>query len=179
MTVKSFVRFIIGIGIALLLLSLAAPPTGIPRAQLFPPMFIYGSATGKAQGVVTKTYTEMTRNIFKTGERNSLVDYEFQGPYVPLLLANKPSGAGDTVKYAGTVQVSNDSLNSFTVGMPVPIRYEKTYPVISGIDQANGGRNIGQGSGLLSGWLIWAFVTLTLGYIIAGFLERIMLRESY
>lgn len=179
MTLKSFLRFVIGVGIAVLIFALAAPPLGIPRAQLFPPAFVYNGALGKTQGVVTKAYTEMTRNIFKTGERISFVDYQFQAPYVPLLLGTKPTGSGDKVTYAGTVQVAPDALGHFTVGMSVPVRYEPTYPVISGIDQAEGGRSSAQGSGLFSGWLFWATGAIVIGYLLVGPLERIILRENY
>ena len=179
MSVKSILRFILGMGIALGIFAFAVPPLGIPRAQLFPPAMVYGNATGKTTGVITKAYTVLSRNIFKTGERLSMVDYQFQAPYVPLLFGAKPAGSGAQVMYQGTVQVTDENFGAFKEGMSVPVRYEPTYPVISGIDSPQGGRSGAQGSGLFSGWIFWALGTAVLGYIIAGSLERFLLRESY
>jgi hypothetical protein len=42
-----------------------------------------------------------------------------------------------------------------------------------------GGRSVAQGSGWVSGWILYMLLIGLLGYVIAPLLERIMLRESY
>lgn len=183
MTTKSLVRFAIGLVIALILLCLILPPIGVPRAQIFPPFYGYQNATGTTRGQVTKVYTSVTGNPFKVGEgeRWYLVDYAFTAPAgtavaVPV---TKPPPAGQPTKFTGTVRVNKEDHAKFKAGEIVPIRYERTYPTISGINLPHGGRNGASGSGVISGWIIWALVTLVLGYLIAGALERLLLRESY
>jgi hypothetical protein len=177
MTVKGLIRYAVGVALAILLLFIVCPLIGVPRAQLFPPGFVYGNATGQTKGVVTNKRKAPTSNPFHVGEHMSLIDYSFQAPYTPLLLG--PQKSDPNHLYTGTVKVANESYDHFQIGQVVPVRYETTYPVISGIDQLEGGRSGAQGSGLLSAWIAWTIAILVLGYVISPWLERLMLRESY
>ncbi|MDX1934883.1 MAG: hypothetical protein SFU56_19985 [Capsulimonadales bacterium] len=177
MTIKSIVRFVVGLFLAALLLNIALPYAGIPKAQLYPPPFVYGNATGKTRGVVTRTYKQETSDPFHVGEKLSYVEYRFRAPYTPLLFGDPKSDPAKV--YTGVAQVKNEDFDKFKQGVAVPIRFETTYPVISGIDHPTGGMNVGKGSGILSGWIGWAIVTVVIGYFLSGTLERFMLRESY
>jgi len=177
MTVKGVVRYLIGIALAILLLSLVCPLIGIPRVQLFPPGFAYGNATGRTNGVVTNKRKAPTSNPFHVGEHMSLIDYAFRAPYTPLLLGSQKSEPNHV--YTGTVKVANENYDHFQIGQIVPVKYEKTYPVISGIDLPEAGRSGASSSSLLSSWIGWTLAFLVLGYVIAPWLERLFLRESY
>ncbi len=177
MTLKGVLRYLISVFLATLLLAIVLPFAQIPRAQMFPPAFVYSNAQGKTTGVVSKKYRVPTSNFFKVGDQINLIDYRFQAPYTPLLLGDPKSNPKKV--YTGTVQVGDEAYARFAVNTPVPVRYEKTYPVISGINQAGGGRSTGPGSRLLSGWVLWALLVLALAWMISPLLERVMLRESY
>jgi hypothetical protein len=177
MTVKGVVRYIIGVALAILLLSFLCPLIGIPRAQIFPPGFAYANATGRTKGVVTSKRTAPTSNPFHVGEHMSLIDYAFRAPYTPLFLG--PQKSEPDHLYTGTVKVANENYEHFQIGQTVPVKYETTYPVISGIDVPEAGRSGASSSGLLSSWIGWTLAFLVLGYVIAPWLERLFLRESY
>lgn len=177
MTVKSSVRFLIGILLAALILTIGVPYVGIPRAQLYPPPYIYASAAGKTQGTITKKYQRETSDPFHVGDKLNYVDYQFEAPYTPIFLGDQKSDPHKV--YTGTAQIKNDDFAHYNEGDTVPIKYETTYPVISGIDSPYGGMNGARGSGLISGWIGWAIATVILGYFLSGALERVLLRESY
>lgn len=177
MTVKGLLRYCIALLIATLLLALLLPLAGIPRAQLFFPAFAYSNARGKVSGVVSAKRQPPTSNPFKVGDHIDLIDYRFRAPYTPLLFGPQKSEPNHV--YTGTVLVKEDYFDKVQVGQAVPVKYEKTYPVISGIDEPGVGRSGATGSGIFSGWLIWAVVSIVLAYLIAPWLERVMLRESY
>ena len=176
MTAKSVLRFIIGYIIAAVVMGLLLPFANIPRAQLLPPALVYANASGKGSGVITKKRWRETSNPFHVGDKVYLIDYAFKAK-APILLGAK--GAGTIQQYTGTVKVEQDVHDRMAVGSVVPIKYEPTYPVISGINQAGFGRSGAQGIGLFTAWWLWMFLTLVIGYMIAPFLERFMLRESY
>lgn len=62
----------------------------------------------------------------------------------------------------------------------VHVKYEKSYPEISGIEDnwANGSRSIGAGSNILSGWILWLLATLFLGWLSMMVLERFGRQEN-
>lgn len=157
-------------------MGLLLPSAGIPRAQLLPPALVYGNAPGKGTGIVTKKHWRPTANPFHVGDKVYLVSYAFKAK-APAIVGTK--GAGKIQRYTGTVKVEQDVHDRMQLGNPVKIKYEPTYPVISGIIQPGFGRSGDQGSGLFSAWWLWMFLALLIGYLIAPFLERIMLRESY
>jgi hypothetical protein len=152
------------------------PFAGIPRAQLLPPALVYANATGKGSGVVTKRHWRPTANPFHVGDKVYLIDYAFKAK-APAILGT--TGAGTYQRYTGTVKVEQEVHDRTAIGSVVPIKYEPTYPVISGINQPGFGRSGAQGSGLFSAWWLWMVLALVVGYMIAPLLERIMLRESY
>jgi hypothetical protein len=175
-TAKSVLRFIIGYIIAAVLMGLLLPSVGIPRAQLLPPAIVYANASAKGTGVVTKRHWRPTANPFHVGDKVYLISYAFKAK-APAILGTK--GAGTVQQYTGTVKVDQSVHDAVALGNVVKVKYDPTYPVISGIDQPGFGRNGAQGSGLFSAWWLWMFLALVIGYMIAPFLERIMLRESY
>ncbi|MBC8101571.1 MAG: hypothetical protein H7Z41_03155 [Cytophagales bacterium] len=176
MTAKSILRFVIGYVIAAVLMGLALPIIGIPRAQLLPPALVYTNARGKGSGIITGKRKEPTSNPFKVGESVYLVEYAFRAK-APDLLGAK--GAGTNQRYTGTINVGQEEYARVEPKGIVPIRYEPTYPVISGINLPAFGRSGAQGSGLFSGWMLWLIPAVVLGYCIAPLLERILLRENY
>ena len=176
MTAKSFLRFLIGYLIAAALMGVALPYFGIPRAQLLPPAIVYGNAKGRITGILYKKRTSPTGNPFHVGDLVYLVDYTFKAK-VPRILGT--SGVGTVKQYTGYMQVSQEVYSAAVKDAPVPIKFEPTYPDISGIDLPGYGRSGAAGSTIWSFWWVWLFVALVLGYLIAPFLERIMLRESY
>jgi hypothetical protein len=175
-TAKSILRFLIGYVIASILMGLLLPKVGIPRAQLLPPALVYANATGKGSGVVTKKHWRPTANPFHVGDKVYLVSYAFKAK-APVLLGT--TGGGKIERYTGTVKVEQEVHDRMQIGDVVQIKYDPTYPVISGINQPGFGRSGAQGSGLFSAWWLWMFLALLIGYLIAPFLERFMLRESY
>lgn len=179
MTLKSILRFIIGFIIAVLILSVAVPYVGIPKAQLYPPPYVYKNATGKATGYVTKVYKVPSADPMGTAEgvQDYLVDYQFRAPaWVGL---GAPKGQGKNTLYKATVGVKQEISSQTKVGAAVPIKYEKTYPPINGINLPGYGRSFTDGSGIYSGWILWFLGALVLGFLIAPLLQRIFLREDY
>lgn len=177
MTAKSFLRFLMGYVIAAVLMGIALPYAGIPRAQLLPPALVYSGARGHATGVITGKRTPPTSNPFHVGDVIYLVDYQFAAP-APRILGTRGDGVTKQV-YSGYVNVSEEAYNSVQKGQQVPIKYEPTYPDISGVVLPGFGRSGAPGSTILSAWWGWFALALVLGYVIAPLLERIMLRESY
>lgn len=157
-------------------MGLLLPLVGIPRAQLLPPPLVYANASGKGSGIVTKKHWRPTANPFHVGDKVYLVDYAFKAK-APAMLGAK--GAGVVQRYTGTIKVDQEVHDRTELGSVVQVKYEPSYPVISGINQPGFGRNGAQGSGLLTAWWLWLFLAFLIGYLIAPFLERIMLRESY
>jgi hypothetical protein len=167
---------LIGYVIAAVLMGLLLPNIGIPRAQLLPPAQVYSYANGKGSGIVTKKHWRPTANPFHVGDKVYLIDYAFKAK-APAILGT--TGAGKIQRYTGTVKVEQAVHDTTQVGAVVPVKFEPTYPVISGINQPGFGRSGAQGSGLFSAWWLWMFLALVIGYMVAPFLERVMLRESY
>ena len=163
----------IGVALAAVLLSIALPYINIPRSQLLPPALVYGEARGKTSGVVTNKRTRGAANPFKVGTKVYLVDYQFIAKAPAMLRESRP---GTAKTYRGTVRVDQGSWNGLAPGSRIPIRYEPTYPTINGIDLAWGGRSEAQGSGLFSGWMLWALAAVFLGYMFTPLLERILPR---
>jgi hypothetical protein len=178
MTVKGIVRYLIALVIAVVIMNVGLPMVGVPRSQLWPPSFGYGSAKGRVQGVITKKHKEDHPSPFKVGVRISMVDYKFYAPYTkPLLFGDQKTTPKK--EYVGWVYTEDDFYDRVKEGQVVPIKYDPEYPTISGIDMPGAGRNTMQGSNVLSAWIAWAFGALALAWVISPLLERIALRESY
>jgi len=176
MTTKSLLRLLIGCAIAACLIIGILPSVGLPRAQILPPPMIYGQATGKTYGYVTKKKVEDSPNPFESGVKVFRVDYRFRATVPPNLGAKK---VGKQEVYTGRAYVERGLYDGLQVGAQVPVKFEKTYPVINGINVKGGERSTEQGSGLLSGWILYAIAIVVLGYCIAPLLERVMLRENF
>jgi hypothetical protein len=178
MTAKSALRLLIACVIVWIALSFALPKVGIARSRMLPPPMAYsGSASKKTTGYISAKHTEPSSNIFKSTETVYLVDYQFRAPGVPGFGGAKPKEASPW--YKGTVNVTQEFYAAAKVGSPVPVKYDPTDPELSGIDLAGAGRN-GSGHGsMLSLWIAITLVTLVLGYLLAPWLERIILRENF
>jgi hypothetical protein len=177
MSSKSLIRYAIAVAIAALLVIGLLPVVGIPTSQILPPPAVYGGAKEKTKGVVTGKKEQATPNPFRVGDMVYWVDYKFTATAPPLLF---DKNAGKKREYQGKVAVKKAFWDLVVPnGSTVPVRYEKSYPVINGIDSPMGGRSVAQGSGWVSGWILYMLLIGLLGYVIAPLLERIMLRESY
>lgn len=194
MSVRRVVRYIFGVLIAGILLGIGLPFVGVPSSHFLPPPHVWDKAEGKARGVLTGKYYDITGNPFDVGAHLYFVNYQFMAR-APLAAGAMKAGKPQT--YTGTVRLRDKAVYE-SIGtpadvkagdapakqvvpvnrIPVRVRYEKTYPDISGIDEAWGGRSIGAGSNLLSGWLIWVFATLVLGWFMMVLLERFGAKEN-
>ena len=105
---------------------------------------------------------------------------------------------GPVQAYTGTLRVTKDTYETLPIldadknttfhakdiiqlaPYPVRVRYEKTYPEINGIEDAwaNGDRSIAGGSNFWSGWMIWVFVALFLGWLLMMIFERFGRQEN-
>lgn len=176
MTTKSALRMLIGWLIAAILLNLLLPFAGIPHAQLVPPAIVYMNAGGRTKGVVIGKQSDPSSNPFKVGDHVWKINYAFRAT-APHILGT--TGEGTSQRYLGSVAVSEDAYNNVVIGESAPVKYEPSYPDISGIDVPGFGRSGGPGSSMWSFWWIWLFVSLIIGYFIAPLLERFILRENY
>ena len=178
MSFKTVLRFLIGVLIAGILLQILVPLLGIPQAQLAPPMIAYNRANGQAKGIITSKRDAATPNPFRVGDKIYFVSYQFAA-IAPAVAWDK-AGAGKPKKYTGETPVSASAYEQAKVGAVVPVKYEKKWPVISGINSPNGGRSEQGGAGLFSLWILWAMLTLVLGYLLMTPIERTgLLRESF
>ena len=170
MTLRRVGRFFIGLVIAIVLLGLVLPLIGIPKSHFLPPTWVYRKAEKVTSGRIVKVYSPVTNDPFKVGEHMYFIDYVFQAP-------DPVSGAAQT--YNGTMRLSQDLYQTSKVDERVPIRYEKTYPWINGVDVEGAGLGCGEGSNVLSGWLIWVLVSIVLAYIIGKILGKYGVQEDY
>ena len=150
------------------------PLVGIPRSHLLPPAMVWNAAQGKTTGLIVKYTNEATNNPFKIGDRIYYIRYEFKA--VPPEELN----AGAHVKrqlYQGRVRLTGDV--GVKPGQTVPVRYELTYPEISGVDDPRAGIGCYGPSAWFSGWLIWLGVCLVLSYGIMLLIERFSHVEDF
>jgi hypothetical protein len=175
--VKTVVRYLIAFVIVVFAMTLILPLVGIPRGMMLPPPFVYNNATGRTKGVVVKKHKEASSNAFRVSQYNPFVDIEFRAPYKPILFGEPKSDPNKL--YAVKVPVTDANYAKYQVGMPVPVKYDKDYPLISGIDMKEGGQSLIGPANLLSGWLIFFGIAIVLGHVLSPWLERLMLRESY
>jgi hypothetical protein len=170
-TLRRVGRFFIGLVIAIVLLGIVLPLIGIPKSHFLPPSWIYKKAEKVTAGRIVKTYSPVTNDPFKVGEHLYFIDYVFQAP---------DPKTGVKQAYNGTVRIADKGLyTSAKVDQRVPIRYEKTYPWINGVDVENAGLGCGEGSNILSGWLIWVLVSFVLAYIFGQILGKYGVQEDY
>jgi hypothetical protein len=191
------IRYIIGVIIAAIVLSILLPVVGIPRSHFLPPAMVYNKADGIARGYLTAKYYDITGNPFDVGGRQFFIRYKFRakspgpkgapdgGPVMDydgvMRLSDADKGVYDTIPITidkSTADKTVNQVNIPTYPVPIKVRYEKTYPYINGIIGVNGSdapwgnRNIGEGSNNSSGWIMYIFVTLAVGYGFMMLIER-------
>lgn len=176
MSAKSVLRLLLGVFLAAVLLAVALPAVGIPRSHYLPPPMIYNTATGKTTGVVTGKIFQGTRNPFAVGEKTYWVGFRFAAKVPPALGVQN---VGKIKTYKASVNVEKVFYDRIKIGDRVPVKFEKTYPDICGINLKNAGRSSAAGSSMISGWMLYAALTLVLGYAIAPLIQRLFLREDY
>ncbi len=172
MSVNRVLRYLGGLIIASVLLFLILPFVGVAQSKFLPPPLVYAKADGRAVGRITGKSVSPTANPFKTGDHVYLVDYKFVAPTPQ---GGPPVKGSPKQAYTGTLRAPDEgAYNAAQIGAYIkPIKYEKTYPEINGIDTENGGRSVGAGSNILSGWLLFVLLDLILAYgIMALVLER-------
>ena len=183
MSLNRVLRYLGGLVIATLLLVVILPLAGVVPAKFLPPAVPYASADGKAQGRVTAKETSATANPFKVGDHVYLFSYEFYALTPPPRGVTTP---GPKQIYQGQMRVMDETTyNAITAGQPIrQITYVKSDPDINGIDPATtggvlGGRSVGAGSNILSGWILFLLLDLALAYFfMAVVLERFGKQEN-
>jgi hypothetical protein len=177
MSLYRLLRYLAGTVIAGVLIWFIAPYAGIPHSHMVPPSWIYAKAAGQSNGAITKKYYLVTNNPFNVGAHMWFVDYQFQ--------ADPPNAPPHTPKqtYTGEVRVEQADYDKAHTEGAVNVKYEETYPWINGLmDQSSLGtplgQSIGEGSNILSGWLIWVAATLLLGYFVMLILEQFGPKED-
>ncbi len=178
MSVNRVLRYLGGLFIATVLLFLILPFVGVAQSKFLPPPLVYAKAAGSAWGVITKKEVSPTANPFKTGDHVYLLDYKFKA--TPMA-ARAPIPSGPKQVYNTQIKVDaatwgdmdNPQKSGMQPGQLVHVKYETTYPEISGIDRPELGIGCGPGSNILSGWLLFVLLDLALAYgIMALVLER-------
>ena len=178
MSLNRVFRYLGGLIIATLILGFGLPLAGIAPSKFLPPPMVYNTAQGKAHGVIISKDVSPTANPFKVGDHIYLVKYAFRAPPP---LGRGETKPGKTERYYGEVRVPDETTyNALMPDDPISaIKYETTNPDINGIDAPNGGRSIGAGSNILSGWLIFLALDLALAFgIMMVVLERFGAKEN-
>jgi len=182
MSAARIFRFILGTIVAVALLVGLVPLAGITRDKLLPPAVGYGEANKLARGVITRKYATPTANPFKVGDHIFMFDYQFVAPSPDAMQAGRPNA---TETYKGALRIEQNIYGDESTGkggvyegMPLRVKYDPAYPWINGIDADWGGRSVGEGSNILSGWLIWVVVALILGYLFMMLFERFAKTEN-
>ncbi len=185
MSLNRVLRYLGGLIIATILLAVILPLAGIPASKFLPPGVAYGRAAGSAYGRVTKKEVQPTGNPFKVGDHVFLVDYQF---YAPDPLARGQTKPGPKALRSNQVRVDegvwgdmdHPDKSGIQPGQRVVVKYETTYPDISGIVSPEDlGRGCGPGANLLSGWILFLIGDLVLGYLVMMLvLERFGAKEN-
>ena len=195
MSARRVLLFLLGTLITGAVLMLLLPFLGISSSHFLPPSRVYAGAQGEAKGAIVSKYYDETGNPFHVGDHLYFLNYQFHAHTPP---ARGTAVPGPVQEYGGTIRVEKDTYDTLPVlpadkdtvfaakqviqlkHYPVHIRYEKTYPEINGIsdDWAHGSRNIGPGSALWSGWIIWLLAALLLGWLTMMILERFGRQEN-
>jgi hypothetical protein len=200
MNLTRLLRFAIGLVIAVILLYVILPIVGVPSSEFLPPAVVYNKAQGETRGVVTGKYTVGGNNPFKIGANLYFVNYSFRAH------APAPHGSlqpGPVQTYSGTCRLDSSTYHQYqsaagdqqssdnpTPGQviplppyPVKIKYSKSNPVISGIEESwaqqyQMGRSVSPGSNTIGGWMVWIVVALVLAFFIAMLLSLFMKSEE-
>jgi hypothetical protein len=168
MSGKRILRLFIGLIIALVLVPLVLPLTGVPRSHFLPPQWVYQQAKGQAQGVVLGwRYTE-SNDPFEVGTKYFFIKYVF--------LAMPPTpGATKMQHYYGEVQVTKQMYHDVTMGEQAPVKYELTYPEINGINYDGAGMAYNAANNT---WYEWLALVVALAVIFMLVMERVGAKED-
>lgn len=194
MSVTRVIRFILGVICGALFLGFVLPFVGIPSSHFLPPSHVWQKAQKVTWGRLTSKYYDVTQDPFHVGDLQYFVNYQY---YAPAPLSSGVAKVGKPQLYNGTVRLKDKGTYNYiatppgvkaddvkakviipVLPLPIHVRYEKTYPDISGIDEPWGGRNIGQGSNTLSGWLLWVLAAFAVGYLFMLLFERFGAKEN-
>lgn len=194
MSVTRVIRYVLGVICGALFLGFVLPYVGIPSSHFLPPDHVWQRAQGVTRGTLTSKYYDVTQDPFNVGDLQFFVNYQY---YAPAPLASGAAKVGKPQLYTGTVRLKDKNTYDHVATppevkagdakakeqvvvfpLPVRVRYEKTYPDISGIDAPWGGRSIGAGSNILSGWLLWVLAAFVVGYFFMLLFERFGAKEN-
>jgi hypothetical protein len=149
------------------------PLVGIPRSKFLPPASVYANAKGETIGTITQKRRETTNNPFDVGGKMYFLDYTFYAKPV------WPEGVvGAKTQYGGTLRVDQSVYDGVQEGGPLHVKYEKSYPWINGVTDEDLGRSVGEGSNVLSGWILYVIASVILAFFIMMILERFGRRED-
>lgn len=178
MTLKGAIRMLISCAIIWMIMSFVLPMFGFPHSRMLPAPIAYNSsAKNKTTGYVTSRKKVPSSNIFHSVDSDYLVYFQFRAKSVPGL-GNVPPKEPTTVIH-GRVNATEEYYGQVVKGQAVPVKYDATDPGLCGIDMPGAGRS-GIGDGFIFNlWMVNLIIVLALGYMLAPWLERIFLRESY
>ena len=148
MSVRRVLLFILGTLVAGALLMFLLPLAGIPASHFLPPNRVYLTAKGETRGSVVGKYYDETGNPFHVGDHQYFVNYKFRAHAPPPRGSTVPGPGQD---YGGTTRVDKGTYDEFPIReadkntvfaakqeialapYPVKIKFETSYPEISGI----------------------------------------------
>lgn len=163
-------RFLVSLIISFVLLVVILPYVGIPQTHFLPPPLVYQKATSWTEGDITGLRYVPSSDPFRIGDRNYFCDYTFWAPKM-----GEPPGSKHRFEYTGTVRLPDRVSYLMLQDTPPPylrIRYEATYPWINGVDDPPLGVGCGEGSNILSGWLIWVGAVFVLALIFTAIINH-------
>ena len=173
MLLRRLFRYAICLIISAVLLALILPHVGISQSHFVPPSWAYRKADGQASGAITKTYSVQTDDPFYIGKRLYFWDYAFYAKVIP------PGKTKPVMQpFTGEVRVLQDSFDKRQMNDTVLVRYVKDYPWINGLDNPQIGISCGEGSNVLSGWLIWVGVAAVLAFVFLGIMQYFLPKED-
>jgi hypothetical protein len=175
-------RYLVGLIIAVILLILILPHVGVPTTRFVPPPWLYQQAGSLTPGQVTNKRDEQTNDPFQIGKRLYFLDYTFDAPPIDQPDSKK------TVSYNGEVRCDEDMYQHFEVRNQIEVKYLKSYPWINGVEEkrylgpgdvvSGPGLGCGEGSNILSGWLIWVGVALVAGYLVMVVIDQFARKQD-
>lgn len=175
-------RYLLGLIIATVLLVVILPHVGYPESRYVPPQIEYQKADGMTTGWIVNKRDVPSDDPFRIGDRLYFFDYTFNAQPIDHPEAKK------TVTYQGEVRCDRDMYQHFQVGDHLDVKYLQSYPWVNGVEERRElygvvsygpGIGCGEGSNILSGWLIWPGVALVLAYIIMAIIDQFAPKQDY
>jgi len=166
-------RYAVCLIISTVLLIVILPHAGVDQAHFLPPSWSYKKADGTTSGAITKTYSVQTDNPFYIGKRIYFWDYTFYAKTIP------PGKTKPVMQqYNGEVRIDKDSFDKRQQNDTVLVRYVQSYPWINGLDSPQIGQGCGEGSNIMSGWLIWVGVSALVAFVFLGIMQYFLPKED-